>query len=58
MIKSIVRGFGGQIGRTAANKVMKSPNAIDSAWKGIWNFVKWCIILTFLYGMFEGFFGK
>jgi len=56
MIKSIVRGFGNQIGRKAANKV--TSGNIDSAWNACWKFVKWCIIITFLIGMIQGLFGK
>ncbi len=56
LFNSMVRGFGGQIGRNAANNATKG--SINGMWKVCWGFVKWCMIITFLIGVLEGLFGK
>jgi hypothetical protein len=54
LFNSIVRGFGYTIGSKAANRVT-SPSGINSLWKLCWGFVKWCIIITFVIGLIQGF---
>jgi hypothetical protein len=40
------------LGSTAAKKVASS--SVDSLWRICWKFVKWCLILTFLFGFIQG----
>ena len=52
ILNSIGRGFGNQIGRNAANKV--TSGTINTLWSICWKFVKWCMIITFLFGVLQG----
>jgi hypothetical protein len=52
LFNSIGRGFGMSLGSTAAKKVTSS--SVDSLWRICWKFVKWCFILTFLFGVIQG----
>ena len=56
LFNSISRGFGMRIGSNAANQVTKS-SSIDGVFNGLWKFVKWCLIITFLIGVLQGIFG-
>ena len=56
ILNHISRGFGGQLGRTAANKVTSGP--INSLFNMCWQFVKWCIIIAFTIGLIQGLFSK
>jgi hypothetical protein len=56
LFNSISRGFGLGLGAQAARKVTSS--SVDSLWKATWGFVKWCLIITFLVGFLQGFFGE
>jgi hypothetical protein len=56
IFNSISRGFGMRIGSNAANQVTKS-SSIDGVFNGLWKFVKWCLIITFLIGVLQGIFG-
>lgn len=54
LFKSVVRGFGHTVGSRGADRVMRS--GIDGVWNFVWGFVKWCIIITFVFGMLQGLF--
>lgn len=56
LFNSISRGFGMRIGSNAANHVTRS-SSIDGVFNGLWKFVKWCLIITFLIGVLQGIFG-
>lgn len=53
LFNSITKGFGMTIGSQAAKKVTSS--GIDGTFKAVWGFFKWCMIITFLIGMIQGF---
>lgn len=56
LFNSISRGFGLGLGAQAAKKVTSS--SVDSSFSFVWGFIKWCIIITFVFGLLQGIFGK
>jgi|694.fasta_scaffold74463_8 hypothetical protein len=53
LFNSISKGFGMSLGSTAAKKVTSSN--IDGTFKMVWGLFKWSMIITFIFGMIQGF---
>jgi hypothetical protein len=55
IFNSMSRGFGMRLGSKAADTVTRS-SSIDGVFNGLWKFVKWILIITFLIGVIQGIF--